>query len=453
MRERFDFLPDCCIAVAKSTYNCFFLSEDVVVVIDSGRERELRRHQRTSTSVLVTDWASKASAKQRAGRAGRVQPGICLKLYSSETAKSMKASQEPELKRISLEQVCLLILSSHGFGDCESFLRQAPQPPREESIQTALVSLREVGATTSSGKGLTPLGQHLARLPVDVRIGKLLIMGALFNCMDSSLTIAAALSSKSPFATHFDDAELAKAKQALFKDSDSGSDFITLCNVWEGFAKARTQSFAFARTFCKSYYLDHTALTEISSARNEFLSLLSSAGFVSKDDADTFGTAAWDTCVANLNSKKWPVVHSVACAGLSPNFARLDTTRSSPRLYQNQQEIAFHKSSINAGKKRFRSDQQWVVFHDKFSTSGRVSVSISCFVSPLPLLLFGRTVRVEHTKRMVVIDDWIEIPMPAQTAVTLVQLRTQIDALLERLISNTHSIDTNLMNEITQILQ
>ena len=422
----------------------------MVVVIDSGRERELRRHERTSTSVLVTDWVSQASAKQRAGRAGRVQPGICLKLYSSETANAMKASTEPELKRVSLEQTCLLILSSRSFGDCLSFLRQAPQPPQDESIEAALIALEQVGATTGDRRSLTPLGQHLARLPVDVRIGKLLIMGALFNCLHNSLTIAASLSSKSPFPTYFNDADVAKAKHAVYKDIDSGSDFVTLCNVWDAFAKASGTEQSY--TFCRKNYLDHAALCEISSARKEFLNLLSSIGFVSKDDAASFGSKAWETCGANVNSSKWPVVHAVACAGLSPNFARLDASGPVVRLYQNQQEIVFHKSSINAGRKRFPSDQHWVVFNDKFGTSRTVSVSVTCFVSPLPLLLFGSSVKVQHPQRKVVIDEWLEIPMPAQTAVTLIQLRKQIDALLEQLVRSTDRIDTHLMNEIAQIL-
>ena len=169
---------------------------DVTCVIDTGRAREVRRNKRTSTSVLATDWCSKASAKQRAGRAGRVQSGLALKLYSLQTASSvMKPASEPELRRVPLEEVCLSILACGFAKSCMDFLIQAPQPPDEESVRTALDTLYDVGAierkaqdsaNTKQSECLTPLGKHLARLPVDVRLGKMLIFGALFHCIDPS---------------------------------------------------------------------------------------------------------------------------------------------------------------------------------------------------------------------------------------------------------------------------
>ena len=89
-----------------SYYHLKVTIPDVVCVIDSGLVREVRRNKKTSTSMLVTDWCPRSSAKQRQGRAGRVQAGICLKLYSSVTAETvMKATNEPELRRVSLQSL------------------------------------------------------------------------------------------------------------------------------------------------------------------------------------------------------------------------------------------------------------------------------------------------------------------------------------------------------------
>ena len=120
---------------------------DVVCVIDTGLMREVRLEKRTGTSTLVTDWCSRANAKQRCGRAGRVQAGLCCKLFSSRTEQmEMHEQPMPELQRVPLEEACLSILAGNLGINCMDFLMQAPQPPSEESVQAALLLLEEVGA-------------------------------------------------------------------------------------------------------------------------------------------------------------------------------------------------------------------------------------------------------------------------------------------------------------------
>jgi hypothetical protein len=278
--------------------------------------------------------------------------------------------------------------------------------------------------------------------------------------MDKVLTIAAALSSQSPFSTFVNDASVAKAKQKAFADPDS--DFLKLCNVWEAYCAAATASSSAGRKFCQSNYLNHVALREIGDSRRQFLDLLCSIGFLdrktvighdTKLDSRTLQSSPW-----NENANKPELVHAVICAGLYPNVTRLEQpTYGEYTMFHKDERIFFHNSSVNASKKRFSASESWVVFHEKFGTPHRVSVSTTCFVHPFALLLLGGSVVVKHTERLVVVDDWIKIGMAAQTGVLMRELRKQVDALLLNMIENakvgeTESMGSNMIQGIVNIL-
>lgn len=365
----------------------------------------------------------------------------------------MKNTSEPELKRVPLEEVCLSILASGLGKDCEDFLRQAPQPPSDDSVQAALTVLEEVGAITSERNFLTPLGHHLAKLPVDVRLGKMLVLGSLFQCLDKVLTIAASLSSKSPFATFLQNAATAKAKHKQFEDPDS--DFATLCNVWEGYNAARSKSNKVGRTYCQSNYINQTSMHEIATARKDFFNLLSGIGFVKKGNSSPsfFDSGEWEKSQLNRNSKNWTLVHAVVFAGLNPNVARLEeVTPDSYKLWSRDQQIYFHRTSVNASKKRFLKDQNWVVYFEKFGTPNRISVTTTCFVNSVPLLLFGGPLVVKHTDRMVVVDEWMQIEMSAQIGVMMKELRRQVESLLLKLVVVSDKDDGNSSREGKEII-
>jgi len=436
---------------------------DVVCVIDTGRVREIRRNKRTLTSVLETVWCSRASCKQRAGRAGRVQPGLCLKLFSRHTEYSvMQGASEPELRRVPLEEICLSILAG-GFGtNSMTFLSKAPQPPDESSVLAALECLQDIGAivVTQTGNSksssssaqtrvetLTPLGRHLARLPVDVRLGKLLIFGSLFRCLDRALTIAASLSSsKSPFITtlNTEDMGMIKAKQSTFLSDDS--DFETYCNVWEAYcAVLGGEGPSAARRFCQTYYLSYQALREIKDSRKQYLDLLCSIGFVDRTKIAGLGhtttTTTTTTSLYNENGKNNIVLNAVLCAGLYPNIAHLLPTKDGIgyELYHKTERLHFHSSSVNGRKTKKHPIPAYLCFHEKFgSRQNYVSVSTTCTVHPYAIVLFGGgMIDVKHLERMVIIDRWIELSMAAQVGVMLKGLRNQVDEILK-----THLLST-----------
>jgi hypothetical protein len=106
-------------------------------------------------------------------------------------------------------------------------------------------------------------------------------------------------------------------------------------------------------------------------------------------------------------------------------------------LWKKDQEIFFHRSSVNASKKRFAHGEEFVCYFERFGTTKRESISTTCFVDPIPLLLFGGDSVVLHTERRVVIGGWLDIKMSAQVGVLLKRLRQQIDLLLQQLIDST----------------
>lgn len=156
---------------------------------------------------LCETWCSQASVKQRRGRAGRTREGVCYKLFSRQVHEDVMAPyQLPEIKRVPLEDLTLQILLKGSQP--AAFLSKALDPPAPEAIRAAVHNLHELGAiatTTTTGESggtlscetavqceLTPLGFHLAHIPVEPRVGKMLIFGCIFGVLPPLLTIAAA---------------------------------------------------------------------------------------------------------------------------------------------------------------------------------------------------------------------------------------------------------------------
>ncbi|KAL4031654.1 hypothetical protein IC575_009942 [Cucumis melo] len=192
--------------------------DDVVYVIDCGKAKETSYDALNKLACLLPSWISKASAHQRRGRAGRVQPGVCYRLYPKIIHDAMLQYQLPEILRTPLQELCLHIKSLQ-LGTVGSFLAQALQPPDPLAVQNAIELLKTIGALDDMEE-LTPLGRHLCTLPLDPNIGKMLLMGSIFQCLNPALTIAAALAHRDPFILPINRKEEANdAKKSFAGDS------------------------------------------------------------------------------------------------------------------------------------------------------------------------------------------------------------------------------------------
>ncbi|MEP6656560.1 MAG: ATP-dependent RNA helicase HrpA [Betaproteobacteria bacterium] len=198
-------------------------------VIDTGLARVKRYSMRNKTTLLQIERISQAAADQRAGRCGRVAEGICVRLYAAEDYSARPRYTDPEILRSSLASV-ILRMAALDIGSVEDFPFLEPPGPR--AIADGYQLLQELGAVEGERR-LTPLGRDLARLPVDPRVGRMIIEGEARGCLAEVLVIASALSVPDPRERPLDKQQA--ADQAHLRFRDERSDFVSLLTLWEFF--------------------------------------------------------------------------------------------------------------------------------------------------------------------------------------------------------------------------
>ncbi|XP_012261756.2 probable ATP-dependent RNA helicase DHX34 [Athalia rosae] len=279
----FDYAPDNvrkCI-VSTNIAETSITIDGIRFVADSGKVKEMSYDPICKMQRLKEFWISKASAEQRKGRAGRTGPGVCYRLYSEEEYEALEKYSTPELQRVPLDSL-LLQMVSMGLPDSRKFPFIEPPPP--ESIENSILSLKEHGALTDDEK-LTVIGRTLSRLPVDITIGKMLIMGSLFHQVEPVLSLAAALSIQNPFTNRaYRDTECENSRKKL--ESDHG-DPITLLNAYKEWLEVKQESSrdsrgtsSVSRKWCKRRGLEEQRFYEMTKLRTQFKELLQDCGLL-----------------------------------------------------------------------------------------------------------------------------------------------------------------------------
>ena len=207
-------------------------------VIDTGLARIKRYSPRNRTTLLAIEKVSRASANQRAGRCGRVQDGICVRLYDEDDFRARPAFTDPEVLRSSLASV-ILRAAALDLGPVEAF--PFVDAPGTRAIADGYALLQELGAIDGE-RVLTPQGRELARLPLDPRIGRILFAARDAGCLAEALVIASALAVPDPLERPHD--RRAAADQAHLRFRDAQSDFLTLVALWEFFGDLMGQGHA-----------------------------------------------------------------------------------------------------------------------------------------------------------------------------------------------------------------
>lgn len=438
-----------------------FASVDVVFVIDSGRVKENRRDEIKETPTLVECWVSRASAKQRRGRAGRVRPGIAYHLFSTHTHEEvMEDYQLPEMLRVGLEDLTLQILTL-DLGEPSVFLSQALNPPSKLAMTNSLKQLQTLGAVEcrwhremkhrhDSEKDadddcsilpvtteLTALGFHLASLPVEPRVGKILVYGSLFGCADPILTIAAAMtSSKSLFVSPFDQRDAAREAQLLF--ATDGSDHLSMLNAfdkWKSLGKRKGDNLA------RENFMSRMTLFGMEDLRKHYAELLVDIGFLPTNYR--FGRNERDNSSANSNARNTAMLKAVLCAGLYPGVVVAprslvdgSSTKEAGELVfrsNGKGDVHLHPCTVSFTSKRLES--RYCCFFEIVKTS-KMYVRDITPVSPVSLLLFGGALKIFHEAGVITVDEWLKFQISAKSAVLISHLRLQLEkVLLQKILS------------------
>ncbi|WP_109514023.1 ATP-dependent RNA helicase HrpA [Pseudomonas ovata] len=237
-------------------------------VIDTGTARISRYSYRAKVQRLPIEAVSQASANQRKGRCGRVEPGICIRLYSEEDFLGRPEFTDPEILRTNLAAVILQMLHLR-LGDISDF--PFIEPPDGKAISDGFNLLQELSAVTRENQ-LTPLGRQLARLPVDPRMGRMLLEAAQQGSLQEVLIIASALSVQDVRERPPERQQAADQAHAQWKDADS--DFAGLVNLWRGFEEQRQAlTSSPLRNWCRRNFLNYLRLREWRDAHRQ-LSLI-----------------------------------------------------------------------------------------------------------------------------------------------------------------------------------
>ncbi|KAJ0058715.1 hypothetical protein NL108_000403, partial [Boleophthalmus pectinirostris] len=360
--------------------------DDIVHVVDTGMHKEQNYDPRTKVSCLDTVWISRSNVTQRKGRAGRCQPGHSYHLFSQTQLKSMTPFPIPEILRTPLENLVLQAKIHSPTIRAKDFLAQVLDSPDKGAVKDAVQNLQDIGVLDKT-ETLTPLGERVSYMSCDPRLGKVLILGALFHCVLPLLSVAACLT-RDPFHNSLQNRALVnKAKESLSQSNHS--DYLVLSQVVSGWRRLQREGDREERDeYLDKYTLSRTSLRYINGLISQFSENLFEAKLVSRASE-----CQRQASVYNEHITEEELLKAVLLAGLYPNLIQVKRglvtkggrfrpntlafrTRTGP--------VILHRSTVNRGKEL---PCRWLTFFSAVKSNDQVFIRDSSAVHPLALLL------------------------------------------------------------------
>ncbi|XP_031287502.1 probable pre-mRNA-splicing factor ATP-dependent RNA helicase DEAH9 isoform X2 [Pistacia vera] len=313
--------------------------EGIVYVVDSGFSKQRFYNPISDIENLVVAPISKASARQRAGRAGRVRPGKCYRLYTEEYfVNEMSAEGIPEMQRSNLVS-CVIQLKALGIDNILGFDWPASPPP--EAMVRALEVLYSLGVLDDDAKLTSPTGFQVAEIPLDPMISKMILASNELGCSEEIITVAAVLSIQSIWVSaRGAQKELDEAK---LRFAAAEGDHVTFLNVYKGFLQSGKSS-----RWCHKNFVNYQAMKKVIEIREQLRRIAQRIGIVLK------------SCESDMQ-----IVRKAVTAGFFANACHLEAYSQSGmyKTIRGSQEVYIHPSSV-----LFRVNPKWVIYHSLVST-------------------------------------------------------------------------------------
>jgi len=322
-------------------------------VVDTGLARISRYSPRSKLQRLPIEPVSQASAKQRAGRCGRVAPGVCIRLYSEEDLLGRPAFTDPEIRRTNLAAV-ILQMKALRLGDIERF--PFIDPPDARQIRSGIKLLQELQALDEQG-GLTEIGRWLIKFPIDPRLARMLVAAKDENCLTEMAVIVAGLSIQDPRERPADQAQAADEKHAHWRHERS--DFLSFLNLWQLYEERRKHlSNTRLRKFCKEHFLSYLRMREWQDIHSQLMEVIK-------------GELAWRP---NQQPAEYDQIHRAILPGLLSQVG----FRQDKFEYLGARGLKFF---IFPGSGLFKARPKWLVSAEQVETS-KVYARINAQVDP-----------------------------------------------------------------------
>ncbi|EIN13744.1 P-loop containing nucleoside triphosphate hydrolase protein [Punctularia strigosozonata HHB-11173 SS5] len=397
---------------------------DVVYVVDTGKIKEQRYDPERHMSSLVSAWVGSSNLNQRAGRAGRHRSGEYFGILGQKRAAALSPYQTVEMKRVDLSNVVMHI-KALDFPNMavDEVLAATIEPPAAARVDAAMEDLQRVGALDAE-ENLTALGRVLLQLPVDAQMGRLVLYGCFFRCLDQALTLAALLSNRDPFVSPMHLKQEAAAKKLSWSPTEFRSDALAALRAYNAWWNMHGKGeYSAANRFCSDNFLSKPTLLMVQKIKNQLLQSLYHVGVIGVSaGGDVAPPRGRDNVVPeelNTNGGSLPLLAGLIAIAAQPNFA-VRTGEKSLRTQQDKM-VFIHPSSVNNRKHEVSAgtdapvEKQLYAFAEKRQnvssvTSGPAQKYLvtTTRLDPMTYVLFGAH-KIVVAERGLECDEWLPI--------------------------------------------